>query len=65
MRPGRQGSWLLEELNLDYSVVYDDREPSMAALLTFQEACGGNMGKAPVLIDGEEDTNTDMDLAID
>ena len=65
MRPGRLDSWLLEELNLEYSVVYYDREPSMAALITFQEVYGSNIGKAPVLIDGEENTDTKVDLAID
>ena len=45
-------AWLLEELNLEYSVVYYDREPSMAAPAEFKEASGGTMGKAPVLIDG-------------
>ena len=46
-------AWLLEELNLDYKVVCYDREPTMAAPAAFKEACGGTMGKAPVLIDGD------------
>ena len=46
-------AWLLEELNLEYSVECYDREPSMAAPPAFKAACGGTMGKAPVLIDGE------------
>ena len=46
-------AWLLEELNLDYRVVYYDREPTMAAPDAFKEASGGSMGKAPVLVDGD------------
>ena len=46
-------AWLLEELNLAYKVVCYDREPTLAAPATFKEACGGTMGKAPVLVDGD------------
>ena len=46
-------AWLLEELSLEYSVVYYDREPTMAAPDAFKEASGGTMGKAPVLVDGD------------
>ena len=46
-------AWILEELNLDYKVIYYDREPSMAAPANFKTESGGSMGKAPVLVDGD------------
>ena len=46
-------AWLLEELHLEYNVICYDREQSMAAPIAFKEACGGSMGKAPVLVDGD------------
>lgn len=46
-------AWLLEELKLVYNLEYFDREPSMAAPVSFKQACGGSMGKAPVLVDGD------------
>lgn len=45
-------AWLLEELGMDYRVVFYNREKSLAAPEEFKEVCGGSMGKAPVLKDG-------------
>lgn len=45
-------AWLLEELGMDYNVVFYNREKSMAAPEEFKEVSGGTMGKAPVLKDG-------------
>ena len=45
-------AWLLEELGMEYKVVFYNREKSLAAPEEFKEVSGGTMGKAPVLKDG-------------
>ena len=45
-------AWLLEELGLDYRVEAYDRESSGFAPAAFKQACGTDLGKAPVLKDG-------------
>ena len=45
-------AWLLEELGLEYKLVAYDREDTGFAPARFKQACGTQLGKAPVLKDG-------------
>ena len=45
-------AWLLEELNLPYTLKSYNREPNGDAPAAFVTECGARMGKAPVLKDG-------------
>ena len=46
-------AWLLEELSLEYKLGFSDREDDGSAPENFKIATGANMGKAPVLTDGD------------
>jgi glutathione S-transferase len=45
-------AWLLEELNLDYTVKFFDRENGKVPQ-AMKDACGNPLGKAPTLQDGD------------